>query len=257
MFMPVNLIAFATIVRKEIRRLFRIWTQTFVPPVITMSLYLLIFGHLIGPRIADMNGYAYIQFIAPGLVMMSAINNAYMNVVSSFFSAKFMKNVEELLIAPVSNHTIILGYCCGGIIRGIIVGILISIVTLGFTHLKIHHTLTVILSIFSAAAIFSLAGFINAVFARSFDSMAIVPTFILTPLTYLGGIFYSIDILPSFWQHVSYYNPMFYLINTFRYGILGVSDVNIHFALLTMLLIVGLLYGFCYYLMVRGIGIKE
>ena len=255
--LAINYVAFRTLVRKEVTRLFRIWSQTFVPPVITMTLYLLIFGHLMGPRIADMNGFPYIQFIAPGLIMMAVINNAYMNVVSSFFSTKFMKNIEELLIAPISNHTIILGYCIGGIIRGLVVGVLIAGVTLLFTHLHIRHFLTILVSIVCAAAIFSLAGFINAIFARTFDSMSIIPTFILTPLTYLGGIFYSVRILPPFWQTVSHYNPMLYLINTFRYGVLGVSDVDIHFSLIIMLASILVLYSFCYLLMQRGVGIKE
>lgn len=228
--MPLNQqwVAFFTILRKEIKRFTRIWVQTLLPPAITMALYFVIFGKLIGGRIGTMEGFTYIQFVAPGLIMMAVLTNSYSNVVSSFFSAKFQRSIEEILVSPTPNYVILLGYCMGGVARGLAVGILVTSLSLIFTDLPVHNWLIIIAIVVLTAMLFSLAGFINAVYANSFDDISIVPTFILTPLTYLGGVFYSVSLLPDVWQEISMLNPILYMVNTFRYGMLGVSDVNIY-----------------------------
>jgi len=228
-------IAFVTILRKEIKRFTRIWVQTLLPPVITMALYFVIFGKLIGSRIGDMGGFTYIQFVAPGLIMMAVLTNAYSNVVSSFFSAKFQRSIEEVLVSPTPNYILLLGYTMGGVARGLCVGILVTIMSLLFTHLHIHSWLITLTIVLLTSMLFSLAGLINAVYANTFDDVSIVPTFILTPLTYLGGVFYSISLLPEFWQQVSRLNPILHMVNAFRYGILGISDINITHAILGLL----------------------
>jgi ABC-2 type transport system permease protein len=235
-------IAFATILRKEIKRFTRIWVQTLLPPVITMALYFVIFGTLIGTRIGTMEGFSYIQFVAPGLIMMAVLTNAYSNVVSSFFSAKFQRSIEEVLVSPTPNYIILLGYTMGGVARGLTVGLLVTVMALLFTHLHMHSWLITLTIVLLTSMLFSLAGFINAVYANTFDEISIVPTFILTPLTYFGGVFYSISLLPEFWQHISKLNPILHMVNAFRYGILGVSDVNILYAILGLILGVAILF---------------
>ena len=225
--LALNLVAVKTIIRKEMSRVLRIWVQTIVPPAITMTLYFIIFGNLIGRRIGVMDGFDYMQFIAPGLIMMSVITNSYGNVVSSFFGAKFGKHVEEMLVAPMSYATIIIGHVAGGVLRGLLVGALVTVIALFFTKLKVAHPFITISIVLLSSIVFSLAGFINAVFAKKFDDISIVPTFVLTPLTYLGGVFYSISMLPEFWQNVSRPIPILYMVNAFRYGILGTSDIGI------------------------------
>lgn len=255
--LTTNWIALKTIVSREIHRFMRIWPQTLLPPAITMALYFIIFGKLIGSRIGDMGGFDYIQYIVPGLIMMSVITNSYSNVVSSFFGTKFHRSIEELLISPVSPHTILVGFVTGGICRGLAVGIIVSILSLFFTSLQMHHLLITLLVVVLTAAVFSLAGFINAVYARNFDDISIVPTFVLTPLTYLGGVFYSIDLLPSFWQHVSLLNPILHMVNAFRYGILGVSDINIFIALSFLIVAVIAMYFFSLHLLKTGKGLRQ
>jgi len=255
--LSLNLIALKTIVRKEIVRVMRIWVQTIFPPTITMTLYFIIFGNLIGRRIGEMDGFDYMQYIAPGLIMMSVITNSYGNVVSSFFGAKFGRHVEEMLVTPMSNATIILGHVAGGIIRGLIVGALVTVVALAFTRLEVRHPLITLSMVLLSSTVFALAGFINAVFAKKFDDISIIPTFVLTPLTYLGGVFYSISLLPEFWQRLSLVNPILYMINAFRYGILGTSDISIAHAYTIVLLFVVVLFGACLALMNRGVGIRE
>jgi ABC-2 type transport system permease protein len=223
-------VAFSTIVRKEARRFIRIWSQTLLPPAISMSLYFVIFGSLIGSRIGSMGGYSYMQFMVPGLIMMAVLTNAYSNVVSSFFGAKFQRHIEELLVSPTSNHTILLGFVVGGVMRGICVGAIVTVLSLFFSKLHIQHIGITVLILLLTSLLFSLLGFINAVYANNFDDISIVPTFVLTPLTYLGGVFYSIDLLPAFWSGLSQLNPILYIVNAFRYGFLGVSDVNVGFA---------------------------
>ncbi len=255
--LSLNLVAMSTIVRKEMVRVMRIWVQTVVPPAITMTLYFIIFGNLIGRRIGTMDGFDYMQFIAPGLIMMSVITNSYGNVVSSFFGAKFGRHVEEMLVSPMSNATIILGHVAGGVLRGVLVGLLVTIIALFFTRLHVEHLFVTISIVLLSSIVFALAGFINAVFAKKFDDISIVPTFVLTPLTYLGGVFYSISLLPEFWQVVSKANPILYMVNAFRYGILGVSDINIGIAYGILALFVVVLFSTCMVLMNRGVGIRE
>tara|TARA_R110002096_G_scaffold154_21_gene901 strand:+ start:20751 stop:21524 length:774 start_codon:yes stop_codon:yes gene_type:complete len=253
----LNLVAVKTIIRKEMLRVLRIWVQTIVPPAITMTLYFIIFGNLIGRRIGTMDGFDYMQYIAPGLIMMSVITNSYGNVVSSFFGAKFGRHVEEMLVSPMSNASIIIGHVAGGVLRGLLVGSLVTIVALFFTKLDVAHPFIMITIVLMSSIVFSLAGFINAVFARKFDDISIVPTFILTPLTYLGGVFYSISMLPEFWQNVSKANPILYMVNAFRYGILGTSDIDIAYAYAILVVFVVVLFSTCMILMHKGVGIRE
>ena len=255
--LALNWVGLKTIVRKEIVRVARIWVQTIVPPAITMTLYFIIFGNLIGRRIGTMDGFDYMQFIAPGLIMMSVITNSYGNVVSSFFGAKFARHVEEMLVSPMSNATIILGHVAGGVMRGLLVGSLVTVVALFFTKLEVAHPLITISMVVLSSMVFALAGFINAVFARKFDDISIIPTFVLTPLTYLGGVFYSISLLPEFWQKVSLGNPIIYMVNAFRYGILGVSDIGIAYAYVIVGLFVVGLFTVSMMLLNRGVGIRE
>ena len=253
----LNLIAIRTIIRKEVIRVLRIWVQTIVPPAITMTLYFIIFGNLIGRRIGTMDGFDYMQYIAPGLIMMSVITNSYGNVVSSFFGAKFGRHVEEMLVAPMSNATIIIGHVAGGVMRGMLVGVLVTIIALFFTKLEIRHPFITISVVLLSSVVFSLAGFINAVFAKKFDDISIIPTFVLTPLTYLGGVFYSISLLPEFWQLASRANPILYMVNAFRYGILGTSDIDIGTAYAILFVFIIGLFVMCQQLMSRGVGIRE
>lgn len=251
-----NWVGYVTIVRKEITRILRIWGQTIVPPAITMSLYFIIFGELIGSRIGNMAGFTYMQYIVPGLVIMSVITNSYGNMVSSFFGAKFGKHIEELLISPLPNWIIMAGYVTGALVRGLMVGFVVLLVSLFFTHLQVTNVLVAISVLLLTAIVFSLAGMINAIFAQKFDDIAIIPTFILAPLTYLGGVFYSIDLLPEFWQKVSVFNPILYMVNGFRYGILGVSDVSLLQTYLVILVAGTLLFSWCLWLLHRGVGMR-
>jgi ABC-2 type transport system permease protein len=253
----VNWIALQTLVRKEVIRVARIWIQTIVPPAITMTLYFIIFGNLIGRRIGEMGGFDYMQYIAPGLIMMSVITNSYGNVVSSFFGAKYGKHIEEMLVSPMSNATIIIGHVAGGVIRGLMVGALVTIIALGFTSLSVEHPLITLSMVLLASIVFALLGFVNAIFARKFDDISIIPTFVLTPLTYLGGVFYSISLLPEFWQKASLANPILYMVNAFRYGILGVSDIGIGYAYLIVGVFVIGLFTLNLVLLNRGVGIRE
>jgi len=253
----LNLVAAKTIIRKEMVRVLRIWVQTIVPPAITMTLYFIIFGNLIGRRIGTMDGFDYMAYIAPGLIMMSVITNSYGNVVSSFFGAKFGRHVEEMLVAPMSYATIIIGHVAGGVLRGLLVGLLVTFIALFFTKLQVAHPFIMISIVLLSSIVFSLAGFINAVFAKKFDDISIVPTFVLTPLTYLGGVFYSISLLPEFWQGVSRANPILYMVNAFRYGILGTSDISIAHAYTILIVFVVVLFSGCMLLMKRGVGIRE
>lgn len=250
-------VALQTIVIKELSRFLRIWLQTILPPAITMGLYFVIFGNLIGPRIGTMAGFAYIEYIAPGIIMMAIITNAYSNVVSSFFGAKFQHHIEEILVAPVPHALILAGYVIGGVSRGIIVGAVVTLVALCFTDLRINSYPVTLAVVVLTSALFSLGGFINAMFARKFDDISIVPTFILTPLTYLGGVFYSIDLLPEPWRELSLINPVLYMVNAFRYGILGVSDIGLVHAFAVITTFVVLLTAFSLYLLDRGVGLRS
>jgi ABC-2 type transport system permease protein len=250
-------IAYSTIVRKEIQRFMRIWVQTLLSPSIIMVLYFIIFGNLIGSRIGQMGGFDYMQFIVPGLIMMSVITNSYGNVVSSFYSTKYQGSIEEMLVSPMPNWVILAGYVTGGVARGLAVGAIVTTLSLFFTHLEIHNLGIITLVVLMTSILFSLGGFINAVFANSFDDISIVPTFILTPLTYLGGVFYSIDLLPDFWAGVSQLNPILYMVNAFRYGILGVSDIPVGYALLVISVFIFALFSYCMHLLNTGKGIRK
>ena len=252
-----NWIALGTIARREVSRILRIWSQTLVPPAITMTLYFLIFGGLIGSRIGDMGGYSYMQFIVPGLVMMSVIQNSYGNISSSFFGAKFGRHVEELLVSPMPNWVILWGYVAGAVLRGLLVGVIVLAIAMLFTTVRIPHPLVTVTSVLLGATIFSLAGFVNAVFAKKFDDVAIVPTFILTPLTYLGGVFYSVTLLPGWAQALTHANPIFYMVNAFRYGLLGTSDVPLWVAYTLMLAFVAALSALSLWLLRRGVGLRS
>ncbi len=253
----INWVALCTIARREVYRFFRIWTQTLLPSPISIVLYFCIFGQLIGPRIGKMSGVSYIEYIAPGLIMMAVINNSFSNVVASFYGAKFQRNIEEMLVAPMSNWVILVGYMLGGIARGCLVGIMATLVALCFTRLTVYHIGITLSIVLLTAMLFSLSGFINAIFSKKFDDINIIPTFILTPLTYLGGVFYSINMLGEFWQTLSYFNPILYMVNAFRYGMMGVSDVPIEFALSTLVGLNMVLFGVAWILLAKGVGLKS
>jgi ABC-2 type transport system permease protein len=250
-------VALVTLSRREFDRVIRIWGQTILPPAINMGLYFLIFGNLIGRRIGTMGGLDYQQFIAPGLIMMAVITNAYGNVVSSFFSAKINRHLEELLVAPMSDFSIVLGHMAGGIIRGSLVGLTVTVVALFFTPLPLAHPFITVSVFLLCAAIFSLGGLINGILAKNFDDVSIIPSFVLTPLTYLGGVFYSITLLPDFAQQLSRLNPILYIVNAFRYGMLGVSDIDIRVAYAVMVLAVATLFGTCVTLIRLGVRIRD
>lgn len=252
-----NWIALGTIVRREVSRIVRIWGQTLVPPAITMTLYFLIFGGLIGSRIGTMDGISYMDFIVPGLVMMSVIQNSYGNISSSFFGAKFGRHVEELLVSPMPNWVILGGYVAGAVLRGLLVGIIVLCIAMLFTRVRIPHPLITLSTVLLGATIFSLAGFVNAVYAKKFDDVAIVPIFILTPLTYLGGVFYSVKLLPGWAETLTHANPIFYMVNAFRYGLLDVSDVPVGVAYALMLGFVTALTALALWLLKRGVGLRS
>lgn len=249
-------ISFQTIFVKEILRFTRIWVQTILPSVITTTLYFVIFGRLIGDRIGTMGGLDYLDFIVPGLVLMGVITNAYSNVVSSFYSSKFSRYIEELLVSPAPNWVILAGYVAGGAARGLVVGVAVMLVAMLFTEVRIHSVAVTLLVITMTAVLFALGGFINAIYANSFDDISIVPTFLLTPLTYLGGVFYSIELLPGFWQGVSLANPVLYMVNAFRYGLHGVSDIPVGIAFGIIAIFILVLGAFSLHLLRRGVGIK-
>ena len=252
-----KLVAFKTILIKEVLRFSRIWVQTIVPPVVTTSLYFVIFGSLIGPRIGDMDGFRYMDYIVPGLIMMAVITNSYANVVSSFYGSKFHHHIEEMLVSPLPNYIIVMGFTAGGIARGMSVGLAVTLVSMAFSDLKVHDLTVLITIVILTSTLFSLAGLINGVFARSFDDISIVPTFVLTPLTYLGGVFYTIQMLPDFWQKVSMANPILYMVNTFRFGFLGVSDIPVALSYLIVGGFILTLYLYALYLMNVGYGIRK
>lgn len=251
-----NKIALYTILYREVVRFLRIWSQTLLPAIISMTLYFIIFGNLMGVRIGKMGGFQYIEYIVPGLIMMSIITNSYANVVASFFGNKFQRNIEEMLVSPIPNFIILWGFVLGGVARGAMVGVLVTIVSLFFTRLQVQHVGITFLVGILTALLFSMAGLLNGIFAKKFDDINIIPTFVLTPLTYLGGVFYSINLLPDFWQKVSHGNPIFYMVNAFRYGMLGISDVAIGSALAVIIGLIVVLGIGNLWLLNRGTGIK-
>ena len=251
-----QMVALKTIFIKEYLRFIRIWIQTILPPAITIALYFIIFGQVIGSQISDINGYRYMDYIVPGLILMAVITNSYANVVSSFFSAKFHHSVEEMLVSPLPNNIILLGFVAGGVARGLIVGCIATVVSMYFSQLQVHSYLVTFSVVILTSVLFSLAGFINAAYARSFDDITIIPTFVLTPLIYLGGVFYSIKMLPDIWQQISLVNPILYMVNAFHYGILGVSDINVSTAFVIILGFIVVLYFFALRLLRLGVGLK-
>ncbi len=257
MYLKDNITAYKTIVIKEILRFSRIWLQTIIPPAITMGLYFVIFGQLIGSQLSDINHFSYMDYIVPGLIIMSIITNSYANVVSSFYGTKFHHHIEEMLVSPIANFTIVAGFVSGGVARGLIVGLVVTLVSLFFTEIHINSYAVTLLIALLTAILFSLAGLINAIFANSFDDISIVPTFILTPLTYLGGVFYSIEMLPEFWQNVSLINPVLYMVNGFRMGMLGVSDASLTIAVLIIVGFIIILGSVSLWLLHHGVGIKK
>jgi ABC-2 type transport system permease protein len=250
-------IAFKTIVRKEIYRFLRIWPQTLLPPAITTALYFFIFGKLMGERIGAVNGASYMDYIVPGIILMSVISHAYSNVVSSFYSTKFQRNIEELLVAPVPNWVILAGYICGGVARGLLVGVVVALISQIFTDITVNNAMIVVTSALLTATVFALAGFINATLAESFDDISLIPNFVLTPLSYLGGVFYSVDMLPDIWQKISLGNPILYMINSFRYGLIGITDVDVQLAFAMMGGFIVLLTLVSLILLHKGVGIKN
>lgn len=251
-----NMIALKTLLWKEVSRFMRIWTQTLIPPAITMSLYFIIFGKFIGSQIRHINGFAYIQYIVPGLVMMSIMTNAYANTASSFFLSKFNKSIEEMLVSPMPSVVTLLGFTLGGTLRGIVVGMIVMLIALLFTHVPIFNISVVLIMPILASAVFSLGGLINAIYAKRFDDISFIPTFLLTPLTYLGGVFFSIQQLPPVWRSISTFNPILDMVDTFRYGILGVSDLNIYFGFSLVSILLIILFFWAWILLYKGVGIK-
>ena len=253
----IEWVGFKTMVIREFGRIVRIWGQTVVPPAVTATLYFIIFGSLIGRRVGQVGGYDYMQFIAPGLIMMTVIQNSYGNVVSSFFGAKFGKHIEELLVSPLPNWLIVLGYCMGGVLRGVLVGGVVTIVASFFTHLSLHHFVVIISAVLLTSFVFSLGGFVNALFAKNFDHISWFPTFVLTPLTYLGGVFYSVSMLPPWARAVSNANPILYMVSAFRFGFLGTTDVDLRLAYGIMLFAAVSMFALAVTLLNRGSGIRE
>jgi len=249
-------IALATLLHREVGRFLRIWMQTLLPPVITMGIYFVVFGSLLGPRIQRIDGFSYIEFIVPGLVMMSVITNSFSNVASSFFNARFQRSVEELQVAPVPDWIMVAGYVGGGMLRGILVGFLVLLVSLTFHPVRFHSPAIVLAFLVLTSLVFALAGFSNALIARRFDDISIVPTFILTPLTYFGGVFYSISLLPPIWRGLSRLNPILYMVNGFRFGFLGTSDIPTWIGLVTLMGLAGALIALNLVLLARGVGLR-
>ena len=249
--------AFRTLLTREILRFIRIWLQTVVPAAVTTGLYFVIFGTLIGSQLRGIGGVSYMEYIVPGIILMGIITNAYANVVSSFYMSKFAHFVEEMLVSPMPNTLILIGYVAGGVARGLVVGVVVTLVAMFFTPLGVYNAAVLVAVVLLTAILFSLGGFINAIYAKSFDDISIIPTFVLTPLIYLGGIFYSIDMLPAFWQKVSLANPILYMINAMRYGMLGVSDIDVTVALLMIVGFVVVLFAYSLFLLQRGVGLRD
>jgi len=255
--MKINIyaVAFFSLLRREIKRFFRIWVQTLLPPLVSTALYFLIFGGLIGQHVGSIQGFSYMQYIAPGLIMMSVIIASYTNVVSSLFGMRFQRSIEELIVSPLPNVLLLIGFVAGGVVRGSVVGLLVTVLALFFTHLQVHSVMVLLAIVSMTTILFSLAGFTNALFARKFDDISLIPTFVLTPLTYLGGVFYSIHALPDFWMHLSLFNPILYIVNAFRYGLLGVSDIPVLHALMIVTCCCLALFLLNFYLLQIGKGI--
>ena len=249
-------IAYQTIVVKEVLRFIRIWVQSIIPPVVPTSLYLLIFGGLMGERIGHMQGIDYLHFIVPGIILMTVIMQSYANTVSSFFMTKYNHSFEELLVSPIPNWVILLGFVSGGVARGFCVGVAVTFTISFFVDLSIYSYTVLSISFLLTSVMFAVGGFINAIYAKSFDDISIVPTFVLLPLTYLGGMFYSIDILPSFWRSLSAFNPIFYMMDGFRLGMLGVGSTELYLVFIVPLCMIALLVFVALYLLKKGVNTR-
>lgn len=251
-------ISFYTIVRKDVLRMFRIWAQTFLPSVVTSSLYFLVFGAFLGSKIGTVQGVPYVMFVVPGLVMLAVVTNAYANTSSVMFSSKFFgRNIDEILVSPTPPWVLVAGYVTGGVIRGVLIGFFVLLVSLFFTHLTVYNIFVVLMFLILTSLVFALAGLVNGIYAKSIDGINIVPTFVLTPLVYLGGVFYSAQVLPGFWGTLTKLDPVFYIINGFRYGFLGISDVSIYFSVGLLLTFVAVLLGVAWYLVKIGLGLRQ
>lgn len=240
--------------------MFRIWVQTFIPSVVTSVLYFLVFGTILGSRIGEIQGVDYMTFVVPGLVMLAIVTTSYANTSFTFFSSKFfMRSIDEVLVSPTPPWLLIAGFIGGGVLRGIITGALVLIVALFFTGLSLPIASVLIIAGFAflTALVFSLAGLVNGIYAKSMDGINIVPTFVLTPLVYLGGVFYSIHQLPEWWQTLTYANPLFYLINGFRYGFLGSADIALWISTGILVLLISILAGLNWYFIKTGLGLKQ
>jgi ABC-2 type transport system permease protein len=249
-------VAYTTIVRKEVIRFLRIWPQTFLPSVVTTVLYFLIFGTFIGSQIKSVGDVSYMSFIVPGLVMMAVLNGSFQNIAFSFFQLKFMKTVEEILVSPMPAWTVVLGYITGSVFRGLGIGFLVFLSSYLFEVTPVAHPVLAVLIAAVTAVIFSLAGLINALYAKGFDGINIIPTFVITPLTYLGGVFYSVHLLPPLWQTISYINPVLYMVNAFRYSILGFSDIHFLTSLCVLTACISALFVWVLYLFKTGKGLR-
>lgn len=250
--------SFYTILRKDIVRVFRIWPQTFLPSVVTSVLYFLVFGTVIGGRIGSFEGFPYIQFIVPGLVMLSVVTNSFTNVATTFFQAKFFsRNIDEILASPTPPWILIAGYVAGGMVRGVIVGVLVLLVSLFFAVPPVTHPFIIVLFLLLASMIFALGGLVNGIYAKSFDAITIVPTFVLTPLIYLGGVFYSVTALPPLLRDITLVNPLFYIVNGFRYGFLNISDVSVWVCVGVLVAFAAILIGIAWYMIKIGLGLKQ
>lgn len=251
-----KLISLKTILRNESKRIFRVWTQTLVPPVMSNTLYFVIFGGIVGSQVSNMNGFKYMEYIFPGIAMMGIITSSFMHSVSSFFFSKFQKTIEEIVVSPTPYYIVLLGYMLGGVIRGMLIGSIITLIGLFFTDISVHSYLLMFIMAFLTSSLFSLIGITNAVYAKNFDGISIIPNFVITPLTYLGGVFYSISLLPTFWQYVSKFNPVLYMIDGFRYSVLGKSDINITLTMLFLFILVFTFFALNVYLFKSGRGFK-
>jgi len=252
----IQAVAYKTIVRKEVLRFSRIWKQTLIPPVITNILYFIIFGNLIGERIGEIESFSYTDFIFPGLLLMSVITHSYTNTVSSLYISKYHRYIEELLVSPIQNYTILAGFITGGVIRGLSVGVVVILAAQFFVTFTVHNIFLMLVVIFLSSTLFSMCGFLNGLFANDWDDINVIPTFIMTPLTYLGGIFFSISMLPGIWQEIALINPILYLINALRFSMLGITDVSIMIAFSIILLFNIVLASLCLYFLNIGKGLR-
>lgn len=252
------LISFYTIVRKDVVRIFRIWPQTFLPSIITSVLYFLIFGTVLGNRIGSFGDVPFIDFVIPGLIMLAVVTNSFSNVATVVFSSRFFaRNIDELLVSPTPPWVIVAGFVASGVVRGSIVGLLVFAVSIPFAGFHVENAFVVLFFLFLTSTALSLGGLLNGIHAKSIDGINIIPTFVLTPLIYLGGVFYSIEVLPAFWQPVSLANPLFYIVDGFRNGMLGIADTSLWVSSGVLLAVTAVLALFAWYEIRVGLHLKQ